>query len=192
MTRLPRLEMSHATLVDDRSCLIQRRSLSRLTKPDAGNRLLRNGACLSIVAGCNRRPRTQFQPTLSIGCIISSDPPALWSVVVGSVIGFPVMGCCSIFMVGLDHVRRSLCRHRTGNHRRYHRLLTHRSFECPDWVKACLLVAGGWALQNSGAKWTADHLRHHAHCDDPADPYNAKRVLVQPLRLATQSGAVQR
>ena len=57
----------------------------------------------------------------------------------------------------------------------YHRLLTHRSFECPDWVKACLLIAGGWALQNSGAKWTADHLRHHAHCDDPADPYNAKR-----------------
>ncbi|HQW91281.1 MAG TPA: fatty acid desaturase, partial [Nitrospira sp.] len=57
----------------------------------------------------------------------------------------------------------------------YHRLLTHRSFECPDWVKGCLLVAGGWALQNSGAKWTADHLRHHAHCDDPADPYNAKR-----------------
>ena len=31
----------------------------------------------------------------------------------------------------------------------YHRLITHRSFRCPDWVKAALLVAGGWALENS-------------------------------------------
>ena len=45
----------------------------------------------------------------------------------------------------------------------YHRLMSHRSFDCPDWVKACLLIAGAWALQNSAIKWTADHLRHHAH-----------------------------
>ena len=29
----------------------------------------------------------------------------------------------------------------------YHRLVSHQSFECPNWVKACILVAGGWALQ---------------------------------------------
>jgi stearoyl-CoA desaturase (delta-9 desaturase) len=56
----------------------------------------------------------------------------------------------------------------------YHRLMSHRSFDCPDWVKAGLLIAGAWALQNSAIKWTADHLQHHAHCDEEADPYNAK------------------
>ena len=57
----------------------------------------------------------------------------------------------------------------------YHRLLAHRSFECKAWVKACFLVAGGWALENSALKWGADHIRHHANCDSDADPYNARR-----------------
>ncbi len=56
----------------------------------------------------------------------------------------------------------------------YHRLISHRSFSCPDWVKAGFLIAGGWALQNSALKWGADHIRHHAACDQDADPYNAK------------------
>ena len=37
----------------------------------------------------------------------------------------------------------------------YHRLLSHRSFDCPGWVKAGFLVAGGWALENSALKWAA-------------------------------------
>lgn len=57
----------------------------------------------------------------------------------------------------------------------YHRLTAHRSFECPAWVKAGFLIAGGWALQNSALKWATDHLRHHAHCDTDRDPYNARR-----------------
>jgi len=56
----------------------------------------------------------------------------------------------------------------------YHRLLAHRSFTCPDWVKGAFLVAGGWALQNSGLKWASDHIRHHARCDQEEDPYNAQ------------------
>ena len=56
----------------------------------------------------------------------------------------------------------------------YHRLMSHRSFECPNWVKRALLIGGAWALQNSAIKWTADHLRHHAQCDKEADPYNAQ------------------
>ncbi len=99
-----------------------------------------------------------------------------WSVVAGSVIAVPGYGLLYGYswldwtMFAVLYVVTGL-----GITVGYHRLLTHRSFECPDWVKACLLIAGGWALQNSGAKWTADHLRHHAHCDDPQDPYNAKR-----------------
>jgi stearoyl-CoA desaturase (Delta-9 desaturase) len=57
----------------------------------------------------------------------------------------------------------------------YHRLLAHRSFDCPSWVKAGFLIAGGWALENSALKWAADHIRHHANCDQEADPYNAQR-----------------
>ena len=57
----------------------------------------------------------------------------------------------------------------------YHRLISHRSFECKPWVKACLLVAGGWALENSALRWCSDHIRHHARCDGQEDPYNAKK-----------------
>ena len=57
----------------------------------------------------------------------------------------------------------------------YHRLMAHRSFDCTNWVKAGLLIAGGWALENSAFKWAADHIRHHANCDQDADPYNAQR-----------------
>jgi len=34
----------------------------------------------------------------------------------------------------------------------YHRLISHRSFECRPWVKVALLIAGGWALQNTAIK----------------------------------------
>ena len=57
----------------------------------------------------------------------------------------------------------------------YHRLLAHRSFACPNWVKGLFLIAGGWALQKSGLKWSADHIRHHARCDQEEDPYSAQR-----------------
>lgn len=57
----------------------------------------------------------------------------------------------------------------------YHRLISHRSFECHRLVKIALLIAGGWALQNSAIKWSADHVRHHARVDEEADPYNAKK-----------------
>jgi stearoyl-CoA desaturase (delta-9 desaturase) len=57
----------------------------------------------------------------------------------------------------------------------YHRLLAHRSFDCLQWVKAGFLIAGGWALENSALKWAADHIRHHANCDQETDPYNAQR-----------------
>jgi stearoyl-CoA desaturase (delta-9 desaturase) len=54
------------------------------------------------------------------------------------------------------------------------RLLSTPSFEC-QLGKAVLLVAGGWALENSALKWAADHNRHHAACDQESDPYNATR-----------------
>ncbi|HXZ25568.1 MAG TPA: acyl-CoA desaturase, partial [Nitrospiria bacterium] len=57
----------------------------------------------------------------------------------------------------------------------YHRLISHRSFDCHRWLKIALLIAGGWALQNTAIKWSADHVRHHARVDQEADPYNAMK-----------------
>lgn len=57
----------------------------------------------------------------------------------------------------------------------YHRMVSHRSFTCTDTVKTALLIAGGWAFQNSALKWSADHVRHHAKVDQEEDPYNAMR-----------------
>lgn len=56
----------------------------------------------------------------------------------------------------------------------YHRLFSHRSFTCPDWVRLAFLIAGGWAMENSALKWCSDHVRHHAKVDQEEDPYNAK------------------
>jgi len=56
----------------------------------------------------------------------------------------------------------------------YHRLFTHRSFKCPNWVRFAFLIAGGMALENSALRWCGDHIRHHARCDTEEDPYNAK------------------
>lgn len=101
----------------------------------------------------------------------------LFTLIVGSaLIGVPAFGLVYGYtwvewtMFGLLYIVTGL-----GITVGYHRLISHRSFTCLDWVKAGLLIAGGWALQNSALKWGADHLRHHAACDQDADPYNAQR-----------------
>jgi stearoyl-CoA desaturase (delta-9 desaturase) len=52
----------------------------------------------------------------------------------------------------------------------YHRLIALRSFNCRNWVKVSLLIAGGCALENSALNWARDHIRHHARCDQEEDP----------------------
>ena len=57
----------------------------------------------------------------------------------------------------------------------YHRFISHRSFTCRTPIKIALLIAGGWAMENSALKWCSDHVRHHARVDQEEDPYNAKK-----------------
>lgn len=99
-----------------------------------------------------------------------------WAVVAGTIIGVPLYG----FVYGyslFDWVMFVLLYIVTGMGITvgYHRMISHRSFEAPNWVKACLLVIGGWALQNSALRWCADHIRHHARTDQEEDPYNATK-----------------
>ena len=95
---------------------------------------------------------------------------------IGALIGVPLFGFLYGYgwldwtMFGILYVLSGL-----GITVGYHRLMAHRSFDCPDWVKTGFLIVGGWALENSAFKWAADHIRHHAHTDHEQDPYNAQR-----------------
>jgi len=107
---------------------------------------------------------------------------AIWNIIlfcaigIGVMIGVPLYGYLYHYtwldwsLFGLLYIISGL-----GITVGYHRLASHRSFDCPNWVKGALLIAGAWALQNSAIKWASDHLRHHAHCDKEKDPYNAQR-----------------
>jgi stearoyl-CoA desaturase (Delta-9 desaturase) len=57
----------------------------------------------------------------------------------------------------------------------YHRLFSHRSYECHPAVQAFYLFFGAMALQNSILAWASDHRVHHRYVDHDWDPYNIKR-----------------
>jgi stearoyl-CoA desaturase (delta-9 desaturase) len=58
----------------------------------------------------------------------------------------------------------------------YHRLLTHRSFQVPQWLEYILATIGSLALQGGPIFWVAGHRIHHAYTEDEEkDPYSAKK-----------------
>ncbi|MEM8807906.1 MAG: fatty acid desaturase [Cyanobacteria bacterium P01_G01_bin.38] len=58
----------------------------------------------------------------------------------------------------------------------YHRLLSHRSFQVPQWLEYLIAFIGALALQGGPIFWVAGHRLHHAHTEDNnEDPYSAKR-----------------
>ena len=54
----------------------------------------------------------------------------------------------------------------------YHRLLTHRSFATPRFVKLTLAVLGSAAAQGMTIRWVATHRRHHQQADQVGDPHS--------------------
>jgi len=54
----------------------------------------------------------------------------------------------------------------------YHRLLTHRGFECPKWLEHAMAICGICTLQDSPARWVAVHRMHHQHSDHRPDPHS--------------------
>lgn len=54
----------------------------------------------------------------------------------------------------------------------YHRLLTHRSFQCPLWVERTFAILGICCMEDTPAKWVAIHRMHHASSDDQPDPHS--------------------
>lgn len=58
----------------------------------------------------------------------------------------------------------------------YHRLLTHRSFQVPQWLEYAIALLGAFALQGGPLFWVGGHRKHHLHTEDwDLDPYSAKR-----------------
>ena len=58
----------------------------------------------------------------------------------------------------------------------YHRLLTHRSLQVPQWLEYVLTTIGSLAMEGGPIFWVAGHRLHHAHTEDiEKDPYSAKK-----------------
>lgn len=54
----------------------------------------------------------------------------------------------------------------------FHRLLTHRSFDAPTWLRTTFAALGTLAVEGPVLDWVADHRRHHAYSDDDGDPHS--------------------
>ena len=57
----------------------------------------------------------------------------------------------------------------------YHRLLSHRSFRTPRWVRNTIATIGCAAMQGGPLRWAADHRTHHFHSDSESDPHDIER-----------------
>ncbi|MEK7760751.1 MAG: fatty acid desaturase [Nitrospirota bacterium] len=117
-------------------------------------------------AGVEDDPRTLDIPTIGLFALVT----------LAALIGVPVFGYTHGYtkldwtMAGIQYLISGL-----GITVGYHRMISHRSFRCPDWIKVAFLVAGSWAMENSALKWSANHARHHGRVDQDEDPYNARR-----------------
>lgn len=56
----------------------------------------------------------------------------------------------------------------------FHRQLTHRGFQSPDWLKDILAVFGSMALQGSPIDWVTTHRLHHQFCETEKDPHSPR------------------
>lgn len=54
----------------------------------------------------------------------------------------------------------------------FHRMLTHKGFSAPWWLRSFLLIAGTMAMQGAPNQWAATHIVHHAHSDEEGDPHS--------------------
>lgn len=56
----------------------------------------------------------------------------------------------------------------------YHRLLTHKGFEAPTWLRNFLALCGALALQAGPLAWVTTHRIHHAFTEQDGDPHSPR------------------
>lgn len=54
----------------------------------------------------------------------------------------------------------------------FHRLLAHRSFECPTWMMRVWAFLGTAALEGGPIRWVGIHRKHHQATDKEDDPHS--------------------
>ena len=54
----------------------------------------------------------------------------------------------------------------------YHRLLTHRSFQCPKWFEYMMSFITTFSFTGSAITWIAIHRKHHKYADTEKDPHS--------------------
>lgn len=54
----------------------------------------------------------------------------------------------------------------------YHRLISHRAFTCPDWIRNFLMISAGLPFYGPAMVWVANHREHHVYVDSPRDPHS--------------------
>ncbi len=54
----------------------------------------------------------------------------------------------------------------------YHRLLTHRSFRCPQWLERFFVVVALCCMEDAPGSWVATHRLHHNDSDEQPDPHS--------------------
>ena len=54
----------------------------------------------------------------------------------------------------------------------YHRLLTHRSYQCPKWFEYLMSFITTFSFTGSAITWIAIHRKHHKYADTEKDPHS--------------------
>ena len=54
----------------------------------------------------------------------------------------------------------------------YHRLASHRAFNCPPWLRNVLLFFAGIPFYGPAMVWVANHREHHRYSDTDKDPHS--------------------
>ena len=54
----------------------------------------------------------------------------------------------------------------------YHRLLSHRSYDCVAPMRFLFTALGAMAIEGSPIRWCAVHRRHHQYSDNEGDPHS--------------------
>ncbi|OGO94073.1 MAG: hypothetical protein A3F41_04795 [Coxiella sp. RIFCSPHIGHO2_12_FULL_44_14] len=54
----------------------------------------------------------------------------------------------------------------------YHRLLSHKTYQCHGVVRLFLLLFSSACFEGSALEWSTDHRNHHRYVDTDKDPYS--------------------
>lgn len=54
----------------------------------------------------------------------------------------------------------------------FHRGLTHKSYESPEWLRGLFIIMGCMSVQGEPVRWATDHTEHHRFADKEGDPHS--------------------